>query len=422
MDYHNIYKKVEGFVTELYEKNQTDNLVFHNLKHTESVVERAKEIAQQYQLSEHEQFVLYAAAWFHDAGHLFVDPSKHELKSVELMRDFLSKHTDDEELLKEIGECILATRMPRNPQTLLQQIICDADTYHLGTKEFKTTNKQIKKEYDLRKIPAPAGGWKKGSLDFIESHTFYTDYCKNLLDEGKKQNIEKLRKKVGDSDEEEPVPAAATVNSTLLLGDTDMKDKKGDEKQQNKLLSRGIQTMLRLTSDNHLELSGMADGKANILISVNSIIISVILTVLLRRLEVDTHLTIPTIIFLAFSVATIIIAILATRPKVSMGTFSREDIMSKRTNLLFFGNFHKASLEEYEWGMSQMMRDQDYLYGALVKDIHQLGVVLGRKYKLIRLAYNVFMVGIIVSVLAFTLAVLIFNASEATGNSSRMPI
>lgn len=420
MDYHNIYKKVEGFVTELFEKNQTDNLVFHTLEHTEKVVERAREIAQQYQLSEQEQFILYSAAWFHDTGHLFVDPSSHEIKSVELMRDFLSRHVDDEEMLRQISDCIMATRMPRNPQTLLEQIICDADTYHLGTKEFKTTNKQIKKEYELRKAPAPHGGWKKGSLDFIESHTFYTDYSKNLLDEGKKQNIKNLKKKVNNKDEDASTPA--TINSTSIFGDADAKDKKGGDDKQQKLLSRGIQTMLRLTSDNHLELSGMADGKANILISVNSIIISVILTVLLRRLEVDTYLTIPTIIFLAFSVATIIIAILATRPKVSMGTFSREDIITKKTNLLFFGNFHKASLEEYEWGMSQMMRDQDYLYGALIKDIHQLGVVLGRKYKLIRLAYNVFMVGIIVSVLAFSLAVLIFNASEATGNSSRMPI
>lgn len=420
MDHHNIYKKVENFVTELYEKNQTDSLVFHNLSHTEKVVERAKEIGQQYQLSEKDQFILYSAAWFHDAGHLFVDPSQHEIKSAELMRDFLSRYVEDDEVLREIGDCILATRMPRNPDTTLQQIICDADTYHLGTKEFRTTNKQVKKEYELRKIQVPPGGWKKSSFNFIENHVFYTDYCKNLLDKGKQDNIERLRKKLGDETDEDDSQTTVTT-TTPIFGEQDMKEKKGNDKK-NTLLSRGIQTMLRLTSDNHLELSGMADGKANILISVNSIIISVILTVLLRRLEVDTHLTIPTIIFLAFSVATIIIAILATRPKISMGTFSREDIITKRTNLLFFGNFHKASLEEYEWGMSQMMRDQDYLYGALIKDIHQLGVVLGRKYKLIRLAYNVFMIGIIVSVLAFTLAVLIFNASEGTANSNRMPI
>ena len=176
-----------------------------------------------------------------------------------------------------------------------------------------------------------------------------------------------------------------------------------------KLLGRGIQTMLRLTSDNHLELSGMADGKANILISVNAIIISVILSVLVRRLETDTYLIIPTIIFLAFSVITMVIAILVTRPKISEGRFSQEDVINKKANLLFFGNFHKASLEEYKWGMSTMMRDQDYLYGALIKDIHQLGVALGRKYKLLRAAYNVFMAGIIVSVIAFAVAEFLHN-------------
>ena len=172
--------------------------------------------------------------------------------------------------------------------------------------------------------------------------------------------------------------------------------------------------MLRLTSENHLELSNMADGKANILISVNSIIISVILSVLLRRLEVDTHLTIPTIIFLFFSVSTIVLAILATRPKISEGRFSKNDILSKRTNLLFFGNFYKSSMDEYQWAMGTMMKDKEYLYGSLIQDIHQLGVVLGRKYKLIRAAYNVFMIGIIISVVAFGFAVAFHEPGNTT--------
>ena len=233
------------------------------------------------------------------------------------------------------------------------------------------------------------------------------------------ENIERLKKKLDIP--EETVAAPTTTTATPLFGDEPATDKK-DARQKGGLMTRGIQTMLRLTSDNHLELSGMADGKANILISVNAIIISVILTVLLRRLEIDTHLTIPTIIFLAFSLITIVIAILATRPQITQGVFSREDIMNKKTNLLFFGNFHKASLEEYEWGMSQMMKDQDYLYGSLIKDIHHLGVVLGRKYKLIRIPYSVFMIGIIISVLAFTLAVVLNSARGGTPNSSSMPL
>ena len=420
MDYHNIYKKVEDFVRELYEKNQTDNLRFHTLKHTEKVVDRVKEIAAQHQLAEREQFILYTAAWFHDTGHLFTDPTRHEIRSVELMKDFLSQHVSEEELIKETGDAILSTRMPRNPQGLLQEILCDADTYHLGTKEFKTTNKDLKKEFELRKLAQPPNGWNANALAFLESHQYYTEYSKRLLQEGKEKNIKRLRKKLKMPKEE--VQQTSLVPSPNTFGQPAPKGGK-DEKQKNTLLTRGIQTMLRLTSDNHLELSNMADGKANILISVNSIIISVILTVLVRRLEVDTYLIVPTVIFLTFSVATIVLAILATRPKISQGVFSREDIMNRRTNLLFFGNFHKASLEEYEWGMSQMMKDQDYLYGTLIKDIHQLGVVLGRKYRLLRVAYNVFMVGIIVSVMAFAIAVILNSTgSLPSGNSAQMPL
>ena len=324
-------------------------------------------------------------------------------------------------MIKEIGDAILSTRMPRNPQGLVQEILCDADTYHLGTKEFKSTNKLLKKEFSRRNLTEPLNGWNNNALAFLQSHQYYTDYSKQLLEEGKQKNINRLRKKLKMKKDEVQQPTL--VPSTNTFGQPAAVKGDKDEKQKNTLLSRGIQTMLRLTSDNHLELSNMADGKANILISVNSIIISVILSVLVRRLEVDTYLIIPTVIFLTFSVATIVLAILATRPKISQGVFSREDIMNRKTNLLFFGNFHKASLEEYEWGMSQMMKDQDYLYGTLIKDIHQLGVVLGRKYRLLRVAYNVFMVGIIVSVLGFAIAVILNSTgSLPSGNSGQMPL
>jgi MFS-type transporter involved in bile tolerance (Atg22 family) len=167
----------------------------------------------------------------------------------------------------------------------------------------------------------------------------------------------------------------------------------------------------------------MADSKANILISVNAIIISVILGVLLRKLQTDPYLTIPTMTFLASSVITIVIAILATRPKLNTGTFEDEDIINKKTNLLFFGNFHKMSYQQYETAMRTMMKDSDYLYSSIVQDIFHLGQVLGKKYKLLRIAYNVFMFGIIASVVAFTIAALINTGSPepAVINSTGSP-
>lgn len=164
--------------------------------------------------------------------------------------------------------------------------------------------------------------------------------------------------------------------------------------------------MFRVTLGNHTQLSQIADTKANILLSVNAIIISVALSTIVPRLDSpkNVHLIIPTFILIIFSVATIIMAIASTRPKVTSGSFTRKDIEDRKINLLFFGNFHQVPLEEYMWAMKEMMKDKTYLYDSMIKDLYYLGIVLNRKYRLLRTTYTIFSVGIIVSVVAFYLA------------------
>ena len=397
MDSNNLYKKTEQYVTALFNDNKRPELLFQNLEHTISVVERTKEIAGHYYLSENDMLAVYIAAWFHDTGYLFADPGHHEEKSVVLMQEFMQLHTQDKKLVEMIADCILATRPPRLHDSLLKEIICDADTYHLGTKEFKDIDKKVWEEFNASGTIITEKEWAFKTTALLNVHQFYTKYCKDLLEKRKQKNMKKLKKKQEENDK-----TADAVNLSDL------------EKDKSGLMSKGIQTMLRLTSQNHFQLSDMADSKANILISVNAIIISVILGVLMRKLEEVPYLTIPTIIFLVVSLTTIVISIIATRPKVSGGTFTSQDILDKKTNLLFFGNFYKASYEEYNVAMRKMMSDTDYLYGSLIKDIYTLGTVLGRKYKLVRLAYSIFMIGIIISVFAFAIAVLFFHNTAGT--------
>src|SRR5215471_8467693 len=401
---NNIYKQVEDHVTKLFQVNTKAKLIFHTVDHTKEIVKRTEEIAAHYKLTEKEMMALYTSAWFHDTGHLFVPPEVHEEKSVELMKLFMESHYPDPELIGTIEGCILATKRSIAPTTLLQQIICDADTYHLGTKDFKKTNKLVRKEAMMEKAISK-DEWDLKTLEFLEHHQYYTSYCIELLKEGKKQNIERLREKIAEH--------TVQADENQLFGAQATTETKAD-KQTSSLISKGIQTMLRLSSGNHLRLSEMADRKANILISVNAIIISVSVSVLFRKFETDPFLVIPTIIFLASSVTTIVLSILATRPTVTGGKFSKEDITNKKVNLLFFGNFYKATLEDYKWGMSIMMRDPEYLYGTLIKDVYYLGVVLGKKYKLLRIAYNIFMAGIVISVIAFTIAVFTKSPDSTT--------
>ena len=391
--YSSLYKKTEVYVSEMFQKLQPKHLVLHTIEHTETVVKKTNEIAGHYNLNEEDMLVVYVAAWFHDTGYLNGPPEDHELRSIEIMKEFMHTHQIGDSTIEKIESCILATKAPRNPSDLNAEILCDADTYQFGNKkEFKRTNKLAFDEAcHFSQLKLTKHAFDEKTIAMLGDHKYYTTYCKDILNDVKKDNIKKIKKEMKAESKED----ANGVEITEKDGTT-----------------KGMQTMLRLTSSNHIQLSEMADSKANILISVNAIIISVILSVLLRKLQTDPYLTIPTITFLAFSVMTIVVAILATRPKLNLGTFEDEDIINKKTNLLFFGNFHKMSYQQYETAMRTMMKDSDYLYSSIVQDIFHLGQVLGKKYRLIRLAYNIFMFGIIASVLAFSIAAL-FNTTPA---------
>ena len=185
-------------------------------------------------------------------------------------------------------------------------------------------------------------------------------------------------------------------------------DIKEEKKQKSGKPEKGIETMFRITSGNHQRLSDMADNKANIMISTNSIIISIVLSTLLRKLEDDSYLLVPTLLLLSVCVTTIVFSVLSTRPSVPAGTFSKEDVEQKKVNLLFFGNFYRMSYKDYAAGMQVMINDQDFLYVSLTKDIYAQGAVLGKKYWHLRIAYNVFMFGVVISVVAFLTSSLFF--------------
>ena len=140
------------------------------------------------------------------------------------------------------------------------------------------------------------------------------------------------------------------------------------------------------------------------MISVNSIILGIVVGTLLKQLETYNNLILPTIILVAVCLTTIVFSILATRPTISTGKFTREDIENKKTNLLFFGNFHNVPLPDYDWAMTEMLNDKNYLYSSVIKDMYFLGVVLAKKYRYLRISYNIFMYGLIIAMIAFALA------------------
>lgn len=278
---------------------------------------------------------------------------------------------------------------------MLEEILKDADSSHIGSKNYNEFSELLKKEFQLTKdIYYSNYEWIENNINFLSlEHQFYTNSGIKLWAKQKNKNLVQLFKEQEKQKQE--------ISKT--------KQKKCElefKKNKTKLPERGVDTMFRVALRNHITLSNIADTKANILLSVNAIIISMALSTLIPKLDTpsNSYLIIPSIIFIIFTVISIILSILATRPNVTKGKFTKEDVAQKKVNLIFFGNFHKMSLPEFEWAMDEMLKDRGYLYGALTKDLYFLGIVLNRKYNILRTTYVVFMIGIITSVIAFAIA------------------
>jgi len=412
MDYNIILEQAQQYVRNFFSSHIDERIVYHDHTHTEEVVEAARMIGQHYQLSDRDFFIVNVAAWFHDTGYFKGGSMGHEERGAEMAAAFLTGTGVDAGAIQSIRGCILATQIPQKPANLLEDIVCDSDLFHLGTDRFPERNKLMRKEMEAfkgKKISKDE--WRRGTIRLLETHTYHTDFCRLLLNERKQENLDKLREKEGLPD-----PRLANNAITALLRQhvdepeeeqEGVKPEKGKKKGK-KDPGRGIDTVFRITSNNNQRLSSQADSKAHIMIQVNSIIISVLLSLLLRKIEDHTNLAIPATILLVVNLATIIFSILATRPHIPPGTFSKQDLDEKKVNLLFFGNFYKMSLQEYAGGMLQMMDDRDFLYGSLIRDVYFQGIALGNKYRWLRLSYNTFMYGLIVSVLAFMIAALAY--------------
>ncbi len=387
----NLLIVVEKHVSSLLRTELPHTFIYHNLSHTLRVVKSTKELIEGEHISGVDAENLLIAAWFHDVGYT-KGCENHEESSVAIMKAFFKENVRDEDRIASVANLILSTEMGYEPQTHLKKILNDADNSHFGKKGYIEICDLLREEWEqLGQKTFTDTEWTQENITFFtQHHRFYTDYALENWQQTKDKNLASLFKILKKQKQEEK------------------KSKKKDEelalkKSKAKLPERGIETMFRVTLKNHITLSNIADTKANILLSVNAIIVSLVLSNLVSKLDnpSNSYLILPTVIFVLFTVASIVLSVLATRPNVTSGKFTKDDVANKKVNLLFFGNFHKMSLDDFEWAMGEMMKDRDYLYSSMKKDLYFLGKVLDKKYKILRTTYFVFIVGIIISVFAY---------------------
>lgn len=402
MNYELLLSEAEAFISKYIRKHDNPKLLYHNFFHTQNVVAVAKQIAKHSSLKEEELFITEAAAWFLYVG-WYKDASQPAEASAEMTGGFFKNAGVESETVESIKNCILSTKAASAPPTVLANIICDADSFYLGTENFSAYHKLKRKEAELLNHKSvDKNEWKRSTIIMLERHQYYTEYCKSRLNTIKHQNLEKLKKK-------NPLLSLTTDSIASML-----EEKAGvnDNNEQGKIKEsktnspdRTIETMFRNTSANNQRLSVQADSKAHILISVNTILIPLILGVFIAKSNDYPKLAIvPVAMLLLVNLVTIIFSVLATRPNVAERKFNESDYRENKVNLLFFGNFFAMDFDTYSNFMLHIMSDKQSLYITMLRNIYEQGIVLGKKYRMLKISYNVFMYGLVVSVIAFMIS------------------
>ncbi len=196
MNYQSLLNQIEAFVSAQLSACG-EPLAYHNLNHTRNVVENAARIADCYELSNSERFVIIAASWFHDLGYINGEVAGHEQRGVLLFGGFANGLFIEGDIIARVMGCILATTLPQKPTNLLESIVCDADLYHFGTIEFAEKDLLMLEETSHRlKTNIPAANWLSGSAKLLRSHQFCTPYCQDKLAAQKQENLRQLEARI----------------------------------------------------------------------------------------------------------------------------------------------------------------------------------------------------------------------------------
>lgn len=200
------------------------------------------------------------------------------------------------------------------------------------------------------------------------------------------------------------------------------KRKKAEKKVEGKGslgTSRGVETMFRTAYQTQMSLFQLADNKANIMISINGIMISIILASISPRIDASPWLLGPSVVLLLGSLTSMFYAVLAARPRVDTRAATLDAVREGRANILFFGHFVQLGEDDYLDGMVELLRDNDRLYTALIRDIYSLGGLLLKKYRLLRVSYVAFIAAVGTGVLLF---IAVFTAVALFGMGVPQPL
>ena len=335
---------------------------------------------------------LELAAWFYALGYTGGEAGWADRSADELER-FAAEH----KLRLDTDQGNPADWIRRAPEAgeddpLPVRLLHDVAWNWLGRKRYERRSELLQLEREALHGPEddPTNFGRK-MQDFLLNFNYLTAVGKEEFDARRRKNVSEQQ------------------SNNYKIQQKEVKAKTG------KNFGRGIDTMYRTAFRNHINLSRIADGKANMMISINTIILSILITISGASLSFfeDTffenpEFLVPIIALLLSSLTAVVFAVFSARPKVTEYRIKKKKLLdSKEASLLYFGNFLKIEKSDFIDYMAKMKMDQSSLYDDLARDLYDLGQVLHRKYLLLTISYNTFVGGLALSVISFLVVYLL---------------
>jgi hypothetical protein len=386
------------YVRQFFEKEVPAGYCYHNYNKTVSTVQACSLIGVSEDLSTKDRMLALLSSWFLFTGYA-KDARYAKESSAHISASFLSDRGLEPASIAIVRESILETRLPAQPLTKLGQVLCDAENAFIGEKDLDVQLGLWRNEQGfIRQKPLSDEEWLRFLRDYFDQHWYFTEAAQERFGKRKNKNRAILDTK----------PALDISKSS---GETTVKEKPEKVKfpGQQVRLERGVESLFRNTSRNQMRMIQLADYKANLIISVNALIVTVILSLVVVRLDANKYLEIPTLLLMITSVSTIVIAISGTRPRIKTDGKQETKFSESSSNMLYFGHFYKKTEKEYKQIIRETMLNQQELYDSLTRDLYFQGMMLIRRYRYIILAYDVFATGLIISIIAFIVFFLLHN-------------
>ncbi|MEL6863064.1 MAG: Pycsar system effector family protein [Bacteroidota bacterium] len=369
------------FITQLFADQLSKDFRYHDLNHTLSVYKYSQQFGQDLKCTEEELELLALAALLHDSGYTRVYEG-HEAAGQDIAREWLDQQNYPPAKVETICRLIAATIPNKKPRNKLQEIIKDADLSNVGSDHFFESGEKLRHEWStLLEQHYDDLEWRVNTLVFLNNHRYYTAPAKSLFGAQKKSNLKKLKKLIKKEKKE-----------LVKKEGTDIAN------------SRSAQMMFKTALRNHIDLTNIADNKANMMLSINTIVITITMPLLAGNIEDNMFLVFPASILLITCVLSVIFATMATRPIKMTGLSDPSKINKGQTNYFFFGNFYRMSNPDYQSGIRQVISNEEALETTIINDLFYLGRALGQKYNQLRICYGIFMIGITLTVISFAIS------------------